>query len=63
MAAKKHSPAFLKKRMAEIRKAGDMSAASRALDVPRGTLQNQVMAAAAIGIPHPFEGQPPSRSR
>jgi predicted phosphodiesterase len=60
MAAKKHSPAFLKKRMAEIRKAGDMSAASRALGVPRATLQNQVMAAVAMGIPDPFEGKPPS---
>jgi predicted phosphodiesterase len=56
MAQPKLKPAFLKKRMAEIRKAGSVNKAARDLGVSRSTLENQVRAALAEGMPHPLEG-------
>lgn len=52
-----HSKAFLRKRMREIGQAGSISAASRSLGVAYSTLQNQIRAALAAGLPDPFGGE------
>jgi molybdenum-dependent DNA-binding transcriptional regulator ModE len=46
--------AFLRKRMAEIAKAGSLSAAAQALKVSYSTLQHQVRMAVAQGLPQPL---------
>jgi hypothetical protein len=61
MATPKLKRAFLVKRMAEIRKAGSINAASKALGVASSTLQAQVRSARAMGLPDPREGLPQPR--
>lgn len=58
MPTPKLKKAFLKKRMADIRAAGSVNGAARALGVSNSTLQNQIRAAMAEGFPHPLAGMP-----
>jgi predicted phosphodiesterase len=62
MAAPKLKRAFLVKRMAEIRKAGSINAAAKALGIPYSTLQNHIRGAIEMGMPDPREGLPRPRS-
>lgn len=56
MPTPKHTKAFLKRRMAEVRAAGSVSGAARALGLSYSTVQHQVRAAEAAGLPHPLHG-------